>query len=60
MPPKVMVRALFVVAMVALVVDLLTSRWYLGMIAAGLAWAGFVLLYRLKLRRDDQRPARPD
>jgi hypothetical protein len=51
MPPKLMVRALFVFAMLALLIDLITGTWWMGMIVAMVAWASFMLLYRLKLRR---------
>jgi hypothetical protein len=58
-PPKLMVRALFLVTLLAVGIDLLTGAWYLGMVAAVIAWAVFVLLYRLKLRRDAQRVVEP-
>jgi hypothetical protein len=51
MPPKLMVRALFMFAMLALLIDLFTGTWWVGMIVAVVAWAGFMLLYRFKLRR---------
>jgi hypothetical protein len=54
-----MVRALFLVTLLAVGIDLLTGAWYLGMVAAVIAWAVFVLLYRLKLRRDAQRVVEP-
>jgi hypothetical protein len=53
-----MVRALFAVAMVALVIDLISGTWWLGMIVALLAWTCFVTLYRFWLNR--RSPAPPD
>ena len=59
MPTRLMVRALFVVATLAVVVDLATGSWWVGMLVAVAAWTGFVLLYRLKLRRETEAPYDP-
>jgi hypothetical protein len=58
MPPRLMVRALFSVAMLALLLDLITGLWWVGMVAAVVAWAGFVLFYRIAIRRRAHPPGR--